>query len=106
MRNETLLTWQHTTRAREGEKLPRWGVAAILPPGLPLPHVRRLHLHVDCLWRENKNGYRASRTPKLAALFDGMRQHERQFVAEARAKAKAEIEAAQKSLKDLEAAAK
>ena len=33
-----------------------------------------------------------------------MRRHEQQFIAEARAKAKAEIEAAQKNLKDLEAA--
>jgi hypothetical protein len=35
-----------------------------------------------------------------------MRRHEQQFIAEARAKAKAEIEAAQKSLKYLEAASK
>jgi hypothetical protein len=44
--------------------------------------------------------------PKLAALFAGMRQHEQQFIAEARAKAKAEIEAARKNLESLEAAAK
>jgi hypothetical protein len=47
---------------------------------------------------------RIARTPKLAALFDGMRRHERQSISEARAKAKADIEAAQKNLKDLEAA--
>jgi hypothetical protein len=35
-----------------------------------------------------------------------MLQHERQFIAEARAKAKAEIEATQKNLKDLKAATK
>jgi hypothetical protein len=35
-----------------------------------------------------------------------MRRHEQQFISVARAKAKAELEAAQKNLKDLEAAAK
>jgi hypothetical protein len=48
---------------------------------------------------------RIARTPKLAALAAGMRRHEQQFVAEARAKAKAEIEAAKKNLESLEATA-
>jgi hypothetical protein len=47
---------------------------------------------------------RIARTPKLAALFDGMRRHEQQFISEARAKAKADLATAQQSLKDLEAA--
>jgi hypothetical protein len=46
-----------------------------------------------------------TRIPKLAALFDGMRRHQQQFISEARAKAKAEIEAAEKNLESLEAAA-
>ena len=49
---------------------------------------------------------RIAKTPKLAALAAGMRRHEQQFISEARAKAKAEIEAARKNLESLEAAAK
>jgi hypothetical protein len=47
-----------------------------------------------------------SRIPKLSALFNAMMEREREWREGARAKAKAEIEAAQKHLKDLEAATK
>jgi len=44
-----------------------------------------------------------ARNPRLAALLDSMNRHERQFIDESRAAARASIEAAQKNLKELEA---
>jgi hypothetical protein len=45
-----------------------------------------------------------SRIPKLSALFNGMIEREREWREGARAKARADLETAQKSLKELEAA--
>jgi hypothetical protein len=47
---------------------------------------------------------RISRIPKLSALFNGAMTREREWKEGARQKAKADIEAAQKNLKELEAA--
>ena len=44
-----------------------------------------------------------ARNPRLAGLLDSMNRHEKQFIEETRAAARASIEAAQKNLKELEA---
>jgi hypothetical protein len=68
-----------------------------LPVTFPSPTTKNFNLTIQG---------RITKNPRLNAIYSGMLRHEQQFIEGARAKARADIEAAQKHLKELETVSK